>query len=454
MKAVQFQRLLLALTVSCPAAVALAQSTHDHAVISNGVRRLPPMVYQASVRGTGVDQTSFTVEEEGEVSPQPAAGQPVQTMHTYSHSSALGGFGRCCAGWGGHGCWYGGVYAIVLDRDDDDIALTVRSNNPSDVLLSTGDAEMDWTSGGAITIGRWIHHCTAVEVTYWNIDPDNEEGSTRDINAQGTDPDLIPVLDFSLLDHSDLSGPVSDLFEEAQLHRVRRDYDFQNIEVNFVRATCGSPCSKMGGGCSKKGGHCSKKGSGFSMLGGPGTGHIRYLAGFRYFRMEDNFGLASDDANAALTGDPGEVYYDIDMMNHFLGGQIGFLGDYYWNHHAAFHFGAKGGVFANYIEHRSFLGGSLGAATVNAGPNTGREFFADNDTTEIAFLGETDVAFIYQFSRCLRATIGWRILLLSGAAQSTDQIPGDFSDIDAVLEIDNDSTVLLHGGYLGLEFSH
>lgn len=338
------------------------------------------------------------------------------------HSSIYGGM------WGS--CWYGGVYALVLDRDDEEtVNFTARNTNPNEIWLSTNDARMDWTTAGEVKLGRYLSCCSAIELSYWNLDPDAEFAFAFDPNATGVDPDIIPVQDFTGLVYDDGGGlaTVAETMDGARMHRLRRDYDFMNIELNLVnvRSCCEPTCL-----CS-----CS------------GTRSVHAMLGIRYFRFEDDFLFSADDADTNFTGAPEEIHYLIDVENQLLGAQAAVRGDYYWNPHAGVHFGAKGGIYGNHINHRSYIGGSAGVATAG-----GREFNVDSDATKVAFIGETEVAFLYQFSQHFRFKAGYRLIVLSGVATTVDQIPTDFTDIDSVIDINTES-LLLHGGFLGLEFS-
>ncbi|MCA9268006.1 MAG: BBP7 family outer membrane beta-barrel protein [Planctomycetales bacterium] len=358
----------------------------------------------------------------------------------YGCGSSCGGSLACAAGlgglydiWGGRNCWYGGVYAMYLDRPREvEEQITVFDTNERDAILNNRSADMQPSDGWGLTLGRYI--CcgqAAMELTYWSVDPTAQSATVLDPNAIGAAPNLQTSYDLTTLNYDDGQGggvnPIGNWFDGARAHRLTRDWDIDNLELNFVHHTVELPC-----GC-----NCVQ----ISMLGG-----------LRFFRFNENFLLESDDADTTFDGAPEEVRYQIKTDNDLYGLQLGTRADYYHNRCFGLHLGVKFGVYANNMDHSSFIGGSQGAAWVGAGPNANRDFAVHSTETDIAFLGEIDLGASYRFSNCWRAKAGYRIMSVSGVALTTEQVPVYFQDIDGVAEINHSSCLLLHGGYAGLEY--
>ena len=332
-------------------------------------------------------------------------------------------------------CWYGGIGYLYLDRDGEDNSPLTQRSTTAAVLLDTDDAAADWTNAGKVTLGRYMNPCLALELTYWELDPARESASTSDPNDGVTAPNLVPVLDFSPLEYDDLGGGganlVSTYFDDARIHRLQRDWQFRNVEINLVRVNCcGEFC-----GC-----NCY-----------PWSYSVRWSAGIRYIRFEDQFNFASDPVDTAFTGNNSEVAYAVDVDSDVLAFQIGCQGDFYWNHRGAVRLGLNVGGGSNFIEKHSFVGGSAGPAVV---AGTTDEVDVRSDTTDAALLAESEVGIIYQFSHHLRLVGGYRVFVLAGVAESTSQIPADFGDLDSIGRINRSDTLLLHGAFGSLEFNY
>lgn len=350
------------------------------------------------------------------------------------------GYGGCLAGlMGGRGCWYAGANYIWMDRDNDDTIWISVFDDALDVsVLSSADANMAWTTGAEFTIGRYLGcGCSALEVTYWGIDPGIQSATVLDPNDIATAPNLLTSFDFSTLNYDDGVNPtaaIGDWFDGARAHRVVRNWEYDNLEINFVHHSC-TGC--LNGLCGTPRNYC-----------------LSMIAGFRYIDMDEHFRLDSDDGDTTFDGGLEEVKYCIQLENQLFGLQIGGRGDFCVNDCLAFHSACKVGVYNNRIEHWSFVGGANGAAVVGAGPNAGEEFDIRSNKDDFAMVAELDLSASYQLSCRWRATAGYRVLAMNGVALPGAQIPTNFADIDGVRNIGSESSLILHGGYAGLEFNY
>ena len=438
--------LCLALGLACLPALAVAQSYLPLPETSAPVYR-PVSSYYAQSTTTGSSLINHVAEPPvAEVNEVPSPSDSVvmpSPAASYGKSVLKGGKGclsGCCGK--GHGCWYGGAYGIFLDRDNErEMQITVYNTNERDAILSNRSADMETTAGFEFTIGRLLNCGTsAMELTYWQVDPSLQRASVIDTNGAGTDPDLLASFDLSTLNYDDGLGGVASLdgwVDAAQVHQVTRNWDIRNLEVNFLHHTC---CGTWGGG--KKCGTCC------------GRYEVSLLAGFRHLRFDDYFLFEADEDDTLIDGTADEVRYLIDLENRLYGFQMGCRTDYYHNCRLGLHAAGKFGIYANDIDHWSFIGGERGAAVVGAGPNAGREFDIRSDKTEMTFMSELDLGVSYRLSCRWRATAGYRVIAISGVALTDEQVPVYFQDIDGVANIDSERSLILHGGYAGLEMNY
>ncbi|MDP6558345.1 MAG: hypothetical protein QGG71_27020, partial [Pirellulaceae bacterium] len=74
---------------------------------------------------------------------------------------------------------------------------------------------------------------------------------------------------------------------------------------------------------------------------------------------------------------------------------------------------------------------------------------------DAAFVAEFRTGLDYQFTPCWSATIGYRVVALTGVALSTNQIPVDYiSAIDSLRTVNTNGSLIAHGAYAGLEYNY
>jgi len=357
----------------------------------------------------------------------------------------------------GRSCWYGGVNGLIMNRvKSDDVWLSFPTGNAGAHLMGTSDAAMDWAGGVEVFLGHRLSNCWSVEAGYWGIYPSQSEANAFDPNGTPGDAnDLNTTFDLTTIQYDDGAGPsaVNDWFDNAARHRLRRDFAFHNVEANMVYNPgifcCG--CGAGGYGGAGIGG----LGAGAGYAGGGSRFTMNWLFGVRYMHLGEQWQFAADEADTTFTGAANELYYDIDVDNDLLGLQFGGNGNYQLSGRWSADFGAKFGVFNNHMTHSSRIGGANGAATVVAGiPNAGRAFDVRSSKDDIAFLGEMKVGMNYRVSCNCSLNFGYRAVAITGVALPGDQIPASFADIDGVSDINSDGSLILHGGYAGLEFNY
>lgn len=260
--------------------------------------------------------------------------------------------------------------------------ISFDDTDPVGQVLSTDTGLGRWDAGAGIQIGWYLSPCCALEATYWGIYPNRFETSVYAGDVAGF---LNSVFDFRPLNIG--ATNVNDLFDAAQVHRLARDYEVHNLELNLI-------------------------GGRMPWNGCPGI-RISYLAGTRFLRFSEGFYYASADTSPAFGADPAnEAYYDIDVRNNLWGLQLGGRLDWYLTPRFSIYAAPKFGIYANYIEHDSRIYNANGNATVGPGnPLAGQAFDIASDDTITSFLGEYDVGLGYQFTPCLvhrSVIVSWR----------------------------------------------
>ena len=327
--------------------------------------------------------------------------------------------------------WYGRVGASYMTRDDDNVVwFSFDTGNQGNVFLNSRDIGGGWGWGADAVIGYSLGDGNgAIEASYWGIYPGTRAGTALDPDGTtGTANDLDSTFAFDSLDYN--GGTIAGFYQNAEMHILRRSYETHNVEVNYV----GSP--------------------GGSYYGARYGWNWRWLVGLRYMKFNDGFDYITDDADLVLTGDPNEVTYSVDVDNHLIGVQAGGGFDFWFTDCLSFYANAKAGVYGVYMRNRSRIGGSAGAAVVNnaLSPYNGLAFNVNSSKDDVAMMAEIDLGMRWAFSQHWSAVGGYRAVGVSGVALSTNQIPQYFADIGGVRDIDSNGSVILHGGYFGLEF--
>jgi len=307
---------------------------------------------------------------------------------------------------------------------------------------------MNWSSGFDVRFGHYLN-CgqNAIEVVYWGLFPGQEYTQTTSADVLGN---LNGILNWNNLDYN--GAPASNIVNVAPgadgVHALWRNFEFHNVEVNLWRF-CGncaaSTCSNSGGGYGKScgGAVCNRSRWRYNML-----------AGVRYFRFHEDLLFGADGDQFVMNYGDDEIFYNIDIDNDLLGFQLGCETEYCVGRRWTLDGGIKLGIYNNHISHISEIGGNLGTATINGGgPNSGRDFYVNNSKNDVSFLGETNLGFQYLIHPNWTARFGYRAVAVTGVALPSEQIYPDLRGINDVELIGSNSSLLLHGGYAGVEYN-
>jgi hypothetical protein len=295
--------------------------------------------------------------------------------------------------------------------------------------LSTADADIEYGGGFETIFGYRLNCCYAIQAGYWGFFPEEQEAYACNDCFAG---DLGSALRFYGLRYDNGQGYdgglldwYGDYGDPASAHRLRRNFEAHNIEVNLIR----NPVRRSG---------CV---------------HYELLGGVRFLTFDDSFSFATDYANDTFGDDPAnELDYVIRAENNLIGFQLGGRMDYYIWHGLALNAGTKLGIYGNHIRHRQYIWGGNGFAYVDG---TNELYNVHSSKDDVAFLGELQAGLSYDLGACWRVTGGYRAIIASGVALSTSQIPreNEYASKAAVGRIDSADSLVLHGAYLGVEYN-
>ncbi len=326
-------------------------------------------------------------------------------------------------------------------------------------LLGTSAVDPNASTGFDIYMGRYLNgnrYGLGVGYMLWN------PGAQQSLNIPAVAGDYlapIPAWNGISIDPGTGVDTVYNHFDGAAGIRVRRDLLFQGIEVNLSSfgimgaqraAACGSG-SIFGGkfgcgnGCKGYGGAC-----GPLIRSCDGCVQVVTSHGFRWFQVKDEFEMAANiDGTAGYQAN--DLYNNVETENNLYGYQFGGRLIYCLNCRWNLSIGGKVGLYGNHIDYRN----RIGTETVDAyrtGVATDLVNFNDSDTS-LSTLSELDLGLGYRISNAWTVRGGYRMMGLTGIATAANQFASDSTSIASMSSINSCDSILLHGGYAGLEFN-
>jgi hypothetical protein len=265
--------------------------------------------------------------------------------------------------------WFASASGLVMTRT---LPAGTTSTGPGGLVFDTADASASWPGGVDLRVGRWFgprqHH--AVEMIYWGV---YNIGSTTEATSGATT---------GTLQRSDL---VSD------------------VEVNWLYSLAERP----------------------EYLPPDRRVNLMWLAGFRYFQLQDVLTLAAD--GTAL---------DVATNNNLFGGQVGAKFDWAFAPRWRFSAVPKFLLAGNAITDTSTLDGSAVHSTLGV----------------FSWLGSVDTSVAWDLTERWSLWMGYRVVGVGNVSQADQQWPATIPpDPDDLSGITAGSNSIIHGGFAGFE---
>ena len=316
--------------------------------------------------------------------------------------------------------WYVAGAGLALSRDDSNSLHTSYEdgNNPNQFPRPR---HFDWNGGWEFKIGRrFACGQWAVEADYWA----NEamRGDWRFVIPGGAVSTPLIVSD---IEFDGVNGTV--LFDGAAEHRVWRQSDVQNIELNLLRARLANACDS--------------------------NWDVGVLAGVRYFRFNDDFLFASLQSGGTWGGDGSdEAYLHERIENHLVGGQIGAEAAYRLGRTVRLVAAPKLGIFNNHTRSQFDLYRGDGVlATPTAASGVVGTYPVRSSDDSFSMLGQIDLTAEWEFCPNWTAFVGYRLVGATGIGLADNQIPIYVVDIPEIARIDTNGSLIVHGAMVGLK---
>lgn len=339
--------------------------------------------------------------------------------------------------------WFVTARGLMMTRNKANRLWTTyeSGNNPNQIPT---DAHWDWSGGAEIRFGRWFGTgCTtfsdcsdcysdwcapdlcspcdvrgawAVEGVYWSL-ADFSDYVSRSMPAGVSTPMNLDGMLYAGL-------PSTGWYDGAQEHRVWRDSELHNVEINVL---AGQP------------------------LLARGSLDVNWFVGVRYFRFADELTFGSLQSGAWTWGDDGgihEAYMRDRITNDLIGGQFGFKASYLLGFNVRLFLNPSFGIYDNHIKNR--FESHLGDGTIATTDPFMGTYPVNSSRDVVAFMTQIDVGLDWQFSPNWSANIGYRVLAATGIGLADEQFPAYPNDIPDIAEIDYNGNLILHGAFAGL----
>ena len=272
--------------------------------------------------------------------------------------------------------WFASATGLVMTRSLPDGR---SSTGPGGLTVSTRSADASWPGGVDLRVGRWFgeEQRQAVELIYWGV-----------YNIGSTAPQQTGLASGSLT-RSDLVNDVEvnwlySLGERPEFHAADR-------RVNWM-----------------------------------------WLAGFRFFQLEDEL---------ALVALPGDIGLDVTTNNNLFGGQLGGRFDFSFAPQFRFAVVPKFLLAGNAISSLA-AETSGGVTTANVRSTLG----------VFSWLGSVDSSIAWDLTERWSLWIGYRVVGVGNIAQADGQWPAVIPAAAASLEgVTVGSDTIIHGGFAGVE---
>ncbi len=319
--------------------------------------------------------------------------------------------------------WYVRGLGLVMGRDlGNRVWFTYETGNNPNQLMNSQDTGEEWQGGGEIRFGRYF--CCgqwAVEAAYWSIANFDTFANQTHASGVSTPLDFMDVV----YQNGALPGDPVDLFDGAEEHRLWRENEIHNIEVNLIRLPFGQSYD--------------------------GPFHCDWFVGVRFFRFTENLTFGSLRQGATGWGvDPADEGYLADRVeNNLVGSQVGCRLHYRLAPRWVLTVSPAVGIYGNYIEHR-FEAYRGDGELFDTAPASYPGYPVNSSEGTVSFLSQVDLGVQWLFSERWTAEIGYRVIAATGMALADHQFPPFVVDTPELADIDHNGHLLLHGAYAGI----
>lgn len=311
--------------------------------------------------------------------------------------------------------WFAGASGLVMTRTMPAGSATMQPLGG--VQLTTSAAAAPWSGGVDLHLGRWfgMRQQHAVELLYWGVY--ELGGSARVTSANAID--AIPQAPGVTVGGQPADGFLTNLAAQ----QINRSDVVNDVEINWVYSLWDRP----------------------EFLPRERAVNLMWLAGFRYFQVNDQLTLQNGTGSAALGG----LDFDVATNNNLYGGQVGAKFDWRFLPAVRLNIVPKFMIGGNSITNTSGLlqpDGTYGTFTADGSPAK-----AHSTLGVFSWLGSVDTGLAWDVTDRWTLSLGYRVVGVGNIAQADGQWPSSITTSASLSGITAGSSTIIHGGFAGFE---
>lgn len=312
--------------------------------------------------------------------------------------------------------WFAGATGLVMTR-------TLPAGVP--VMQPAGGGQLTTTSGGLswpggvdLHVGRWFgpRQQNAVELIYWGV---FGMGSADSVAGSGIT--AIPQAAATVG-----GAPAADYLTNATRQQITRSDLVNDIEINWLYSLWDRPEFP------------SRDPSTPSR-----SVNLMWLAGFRFFQLED---VLTASTTSATAGSP--LDFNVATNNNLYGGQLGAKFDWRFANRLRFNAVPKFLLAGNSITNTSTLATAAGTPAVFTA--SGAPVKVHSTLGVFSWLGSVDTGLAWDVTDHWSLSIGYRVVGVGNIAQADGQWPTLITN-ESLSVIAAGSNTIIHGGFAGFE---
>jgi hypothetical protein len=311
--------------------------------------------------------------------------------------------------------WFYGAGGLVMTRTLPGGAATMEPLGG--MQLTTAAAGATWPGGVDLHLGRWLgpeqHH--AVEAIYWGV---YGLGSSATVTA-----DPAAILAIPQAPDIEVGGLTADAYlDGASTQRISRADVINDVEINWVYSLWDRP----------------------EFLPRRRSVNLMWLAGFRFFQVNDTLSLVTTAGDPALGG----LDLDVATNNNLYGGQVGAKFDWRFLPRLRLNAVPKFMIGGNAISNKTTLATDAGTSAIFPG---GDPVAVRSTLGVFAWLGSIDTGLAWDVTEHWTLSMGYRVVGVGNIAQADGQWPTFIATPASLSGLDAGSSTIIHGGFAGFE---
>ena len=291
--------------------------------------------------------------------------------------------------------------------------------------LMTSDADFGWPGGVDLHIGRWFgdRQQHAVEMIYWGVYQMGSSATLRVDSAALAAAGPLGIDAIPQAPGASVGGiPASEFLIGATQQEITRADVIYDVEINWIYSLWDRP----------------------EFLPRERAVNLMWLAGFRFFQVNDQLTLATGSGDPAI----GAIDFGVATNNNIYGGQVGAKFDWRILPRLRFNVVPKFMIGGNAITNTSSLAGADGTQATFAGGVPARAF---SELGVFSWLGSVDTGIAWDMTEHWSLWMGYRVVGVGNIAQADGQWPTLIATPASLSGLDAGSSTIIHGGFAGFE---